>query len=74
MFSDEFFGFFPEAPGAFPMEDLKIFQGFFDALELWEASWDDPGWILETSFFPKILKKMGPKFRPMSQLFSMLIP
>ena len=58
MFSDDFFRFFPEAPGAFPREDLKIFEGFL-------MSWSSgklPGMILDESgelhFFMKILKKV----------------
>ena len=33
---------------------------FFDVLKLWEASWDDPGSILETSFFHKNFSKKWP--------------
>ena len=55
MFSDDFFGFFPEAPGAFPKEDLKIFQGFLMPC----SSGKLPGMILdefgELHFFMKIL-------------------
>ena len=43
MFPDEFFRFFPEAPGTFPREDLKIFEGF---LMPW-SSGKLPGVILD---------------------------
>jgi len=66
MFSDDFFGFFPEAPGAFPKEDLKIFQGFLMPC----SSGKLPGMILDEfgklHFFMKILKKMTPIFHLLS--------
>ena len=64
-----FFGFFPEAPGTFPREDLEIFESF---LMPW-SSGKLPGMILdefgELHFFMKILKKMVPKISTELQAF-----
>ncbi len=37
---------------------------FFDVLELWEASWNDPGSIWEKSFLTEIFSKIDPKGQP----------
>ena len=61
MFSDDFGGFFLEAPGAFPREDFKIFEGFLMPC----SSGKLPGMILdefgELHFFMKISPKMTQK-------------
>ena len=35
---------------------------YFDVLDLWEPSWNDPGWILETSFFHDFSQNFDLKF------------
>ena len=44
-------------------DDLdECFMMYFDVLDLWEPSWNDPGWILETSIFHDFSQNFDLKF------------